>query len=84
MKSFQYLKHLNIIVGTKVTVYSLHPGAVDTKMSEEFASAIFPGFWTMYKIFGYYFMKTAQQGAETTIYCAVDEKIADESGLYYE
>jgi len=24
-----------------------------------------------------------EQGAQTTIYCSVDEKIANESGLYY-
>lgn len=28
-------------------------------------------------------MKTSEQGAQTTIYCAVDEKCANESGLYY-
>jgi hypothetical protein len=26
---------------------------------------------------------TPRQGAQTTVYCAVDEKIAEESGLYY-
>lgn len=28
-------------------------------------------------------MKTPEQGAQTTIYCAVDENAAKESGLYY-
>jgi len=27
--------------------------------------------------------KNAEQGAQTTIYCSVDEKIANETGLYY-
>lgn len=30
------------------------------------------------------FMKTAEQGAQTTLYCAVDENAGKESGLYYE
>jgi hypothetical protein len=29
------------------------------------------------------FFKTAEEGAQTTIYCAVDEKLADKTGLYY-
>lgn len=28
-------------------------------------------------------MKTPEQGAQTTIYCAVDEKCSNETGLYY-
>lgn len=32
---------------------------------------------------GKWFMKTPVQGAQTTIYCAVDEKCANETGLYY-
>ncbi|KAF2348970.1 hypothetical protein FHG87_020276 [Trinorchestia longiramus] len=28
-------------------------------------------------------MKTAEAGAQTTIYCAVDDAVADQSGLYY-
>jgi hypothetical protein len=27
--------------------------------------------------------KTPTQGAQTTIYCAVDEKVAGQNGLYY-
>jgi hypothetical protein len=27
--------------------------------------------------------KTPTQGAQTTIYCAVDEKVAGQSGFYY-
>lgn len=28
-------------------------------------------------------MKTPEQGAQTTIHCAVDDKCANETGLYY-
>lgn len=30
------------------------------------------------------FMKSPEQGAQTQIYCAVDEKVGQESGLYYK
>jgi hypothetical protein len=29
------------------------------------------------------FLKTPEEGAQTTIYCSVDEKLADKTGLYY-
>ena len=32
----------------------------------------------------YLFAKSAKQGAQTTIYCAVDKSIAKESGFFYE
>lgn len=30
-----------------------------------------------------WFLKTPEQGAQTTIFCAVDESVANESGYYY-
>jgi hypothetical protein len=30
-----------------------------------------------------FFFKTPEEGAQTTIYCAVDETLADKTGLYY-
>jgi len=29
------------------------------------------------------FFKTPEEGAQTTIYCSVDEKLANQTGLYY-
>ena len=29
------------------------------------------------------FIKTPESGAQTSIFCAVDESVANESGLYY-
>jgi hypothetical protein len=29
------------------------------------------------------FFKTPEEGASTTIYCSVDEGLADKTGLYY-
>ena len=32
----------------------------------------------------YLLAKSAKQGAQTTIYCAVDKSIANESGFFYD
>lgn len=29
------------------------------------------------------FFKNVEEGAQTTIYCAIDEKVTEETGLYY-
>lgn len=72
------------IAGTGVTVYCLHPGVVDTDLPRHLDTAVFPGATWIYKNLGWVFMKNAKEGAQTTLYCAVDEKTADETGLYYE
>ncbi|KAJ8733851.1 hypothetical protein PYW07_014402 [Mythimna separata] len=74
------LKEHNI---SGVNTYSLHPGVVKTELGRHFNSSLFPG---ARQIFGFVmapFLKTPLQGAQTTIHCAVDEKCADETGLYY-
>uniref|UniRef100_A0A6P7HA27 Retinol dehydrogenase 11-like n=1 Tax=Diabrotica virgifera virgifera TaxID=50390 RepID=A0A6P7HA27_DIAVI len=44
---------------------------------------MFPGLtWVYDNIFGL-FIKTPTQGAQTQIYCAVDDNCASETGLYY-
>lgn len=64
--------------GTGVTAYSLHPGVVQTELwrhlggPEQF-------FLTIAKPF----TKNSVQGAQTTIYCAVEPSLEQESGGYY-
>lgn len=38
--------------------------------------------WLVRMVFGM-FIKTPEQGAQTTIYCAVDEHAGKQTGLYY-
>lgn len=64
--------------GTGVTTYSLHPGVVQTELwrhlngvQQFFMKMISP------------FTKNSVQGAQTTIYCAVDPSLEKESGGYY-
>ncbi|XP_018563121.1 retinol dehydrogenase 12-like [Anoplophora glabripennis] len=64
-----------------VTTYALHPGVIQTDLWRHLKSS----FWVitlLLRIFSWT-IKTPLQGAQTTIYCAVDENCADQSGLYY-
>ena len=68
-----------------ISTYVLHPGGVRTNI----ATGKFPWYIRCFtKIilfpFMYLFAKSAKQGAQTTIYCAVDKSVAKESGFFYE
>ncbi|XP_076879177.1 retinol dehydrogenase 11 [Brachyhypopomus gauderio] len=90
-KSYQQSKLANVLFsrelaarlkGTGVSVYSLHPGVVYTELGRHF----FPTMALWMKILLRclrIFFKTPWEGAQTTIYCAVDENIQDSTGLYY-
>ncbi|KAF8774271.1 Retinol dehydrogenase 13 like protein [Argiope bruennichi] len=69
--------------GTGVTTYCLHPGALYTTLSRhiEYSMSKFSG-W-LYEFCSRLFFKSPMIGAQTTIYCAVEEKLANESGNYY-
>lgn len=66
-----------------INIYSLHPGVVKTELGRHLDTTIFRGVRSLIRLF-YIFVKTPEQGAQTTIYCAIDEKTMNESGLYYE
>ncbi|XP_071497989.1 retinol dehydrogenase 12-like [Diadema antillarum] len=67
--------------GTGVTCYSLHPGGVDTDLQRH--SGTYGIILKLLMPVMRLFFKTAEQGAQTNIYCCVDEKAANETGLYY-
>ncbi|XP_024941452.1 retinol dehydrogenase 11 isoform X2 [Cephus cinctus] len=66
-----------------ITTYSLHPGVISTELSRHLDSSFFRGSRSLFSFFWGPFMKTPEQGAQTTIYCAVAEECSKESGLYY-
>jgi hypothetical protein len=68
---------------TGVTAYSLHPGAVETDLNRHIDVTYFRGANFMIRALGALFYKTPEEGAQTTIYCSVDEKLANQTGLYY-
>ncbi|XP_029952163.1 retinol dehydrogenase 13-like [Salarias fasciatus] len=68
--------------GTGVTTYSLHPGVIRTELGRHFWPTI-PLWRRVVFTPLIYLIKTPTEGAQTTIYCAVEESLKDESGLYY-
>jgi retinol dehydrogenase 12 len=63
--------------GTGVTTYSLHPGAI----ASDIWGRRLPGpiAWVM-KLF----MRSTEEGAKTTVWCATAPELAGESGKYYD
>ncbi|XP_069697712.1 retinol dehydrogenase 12-like isoform X2 [Periplaneta americana] len=69
--------------GTGVNTYSLHPGIVVTEAARHVSTTWFPGSQWIFENVLVYLFKTCEQGAQTSIHCAVCEETAHESGLYY-
>ena len=74
-----FTKELAKRLGPDSTVhtYSLHPGAVDTKLVETF----------IYKIIIHIyrnFLISPLMGAQTILFCALEPTLDNESGFYYE
>uniref|UniRef100_A0A8C7WX91 Dehydrogenase/reductase (SDR family) member 13b.1 n=1 Tax=Oryzias sinensis TaxID=183150 RepID=A0A8C7WX91_9TELE len=65
--------------GTKVTCYSLHPGAISTDLKRN-AGSILQFSLTFVSVF---FFKDAEQGSQTTLHCALQEGIEHLSGRYF-
>lgn len=70
--------------GTKVTTYSLHPGAIRTELTRHvsFVTDYAIG-RALFFVVSWPFLKEPWYGAQTTICCAVDSSLASESGKYY-
>ena len=62
--------------GTGVTTYSLHPGVIASDIWRNVPWPIRP----LAKLF----MKSSEQGAATTLWCATAPELARETGLYYD
>jgi len=68
--------------GSGVTAYALHPGVVATELWRHMGDtngcigSLVAGFVS-------WLCKTPEAGAQTSIFCAVDESITDQSGRYY-
>ncbi|XP_072015689.1 retinol dehydrogenase 11-like [Amphiura filiformis] len=71
--------------GTGVTSYAVHPGAVETELGRNMSSAypIFSFLMPLVQRTLWIWEKTPVQGAQTSIYCAVDESLSEVSGQYY-
>ncbi|XP_022084913.1 retinol dehydrogenase 12-like [Acanthaster planci] len=72
---------------TSVSVFALHPGSVTTELTRHTSYSLNFPFWVVFMIagspLGRMVMKTSVQGAQTSIYCAVAEELANKTGLYF-
>lgn len=62
---------------------AVHPGFVRTELGRHINATYFPGLRQVLTYTIGPFMKSPEQGAQTQIFCAVDDKAAGETGLYY-
>ncbi|XP_038075806.1 retinol dehydrogenase 12-like [Patiria miniata] len=73
--------------GTGVTTYVLHPGNVYTNLIQYMMDGVTFRWrimaWVMSTPLGRFMTKTPVQGAQTSIYCAVAEELAETTGLYF-
>lgn len=72
-----------ILQGTKVTANALHPGVIFTEICRHIGQSYGMILKPLTNLFGPYLMKTAVEGAQTTIKCAVDPDLEDVSGQYF-
>jgi len=67
---------------TGISVYSLHPGVINTELGrhiyDQYPKFIHPILQCLT-----WCIKTPFHGAQTTLYCCLEDKIEGESGLYY-
>jgi NAD(P)-dependent dehydrogenase (short-subunit alcohol dehydrogenase family) len=63
------------LAGSGVATYALHPGVV--------ASDIWRRLPAPLRALGHLFMRSIEEGARTTLHCALSPAVAAESGLYY-
>ncbi|KAM4566108.1 dehydrogenase/reductase SDR family member 13-like [Odontesthes bonariensis] len=65
--------------GTKVTCYSLHPGAINTELTRNASSV----FLMLLRPITTFFFKNTVQGCQTSLHCALQEGIEPLSGRYF-
>ena len=71
------------ILGHGVTTYSLHPGTIATDLFRGLPLWNLQWSSSLLNVILWPIVKTPQHGAQTTICCAVDEKLATHTGKYY-
>lgn len=71
-------------IDTGVTSNSLHPGIVDTELFRHmgFFKSVFASVFV--KPLMWPFVKTPKQGAQTTLFAALDESLDQVSGKYFK
>ncbi|NXL06371.1 RDH12 dehydrogenase, partial [Mesembrinibis cayennensis] len=68
---------LSFAIGTKVTANALHPGCVHSELVQH--SFVMTWLWNTFS----FLLKTPQEGAQTSVYCAVAEELDSVTGQYF-
>jgi len=63
---------------SNINVYSLHPGIIKTDITRHLLTGV------ILNLFSKIFLLNVEMGAQTTLYCALEESLDNESGFYYE
>ncbi|XP_054152535.1 retinol dehydrogenase 13-like, partial [Oppia nitens] len=69
---------------SNVNVYALHPGGVRTELAQKSMSDNSKITGALSSVFGKVFLLDIQSGTQTSLYCAIDEAVDNETGFYYE
>ena len=69
--------------GTGVTTYVVHPGCVRTRLQRMLSGTLIGYVYNAIYPFLCVLWKSPSEGAQTTIHCAVDERLDNVSGRYY-
>nr|XP_030711169.1 retinol dehydrogenase 11 isoform X4 [Globicephala melas] len=69
--------HFHNLQGCGVTTYSVHPGTVHSELVRH--SSLMRWIWWLFS----FFIKTPQQGAQTSLYCALTEGLEVLSGNHF-
>ena len=65
---------------SNVNTYSLHPGVFNSELSRHMSSKSLMDRLGLINLF----FETVESGAQTTLYCALEKSLDNETGFYYE
>jgi NAD(P)-dependent dehydrogenase (short-subunit alcohol dehydrogenase family) len=92
MKNYEQSKLANVLFtkelarrleSTQVTVNSLHPGVVDTELFKHFEVLSVNITSLLFKPILFMFFKTPKNGAQTSVYAALDPDLDNVTGKYF-
>ena len=72
-----------VFAGKEVTTYSLHPGAIRTELQRHIPGLNNKVIHFIMFTLSWPLIKEPWNGAQTQICCAIDERLANETGKYY-
>ena len=70
-----------IVLGSGISVFAVHPGVVKTELYRYLEASTWKRI--MYAFVIWFVLKSARQGAQTSIHCAVAEDLEKLSGQYF-